>query len=131
MNILFVCNGNVARSQEAEIFFNDLSKNSHALSAGVNVKLDKPIDPIVVTVMGEVGYSMKDCTRKFADESMIKEADLVISFKPHDELPVILQRHVNVRYWNVLDPQHQPIEFHREVRDQVRKLVKDLIEEIR
>lgn len=130
MNILFICNGNVARSQEAEIFFNDLSKNSHAVSAGVNVNVGKPIDPMVVAVMDELGYSMKDCTRKFTDESMIDKAEMVISFKPYDELPFVLQKHANVRYWNVSDPQHQRIEFHREVRDQVKKLVGDLVQEI-
>ncbi len=131
MNVLFVCNGNVARSQEAELFFNQLSKNNHAVSAGVDVKVGKPIDPIVVAVMDEAGYSMQDSVRKFADESLVDKANLVISFKPYDELPVILQKHENVRYWNVLDPQHQPIEFHREVRDQVKMLVEELVQEIK
>ena len=50
MNVLFVCNGNVARSQEAEIFFNTLKEKDDTIarSGGINVKLGKSIDPLVI-----------------------------------------------------------------------------------
>ena len=130
MNVLFVCNGNVARSQEAAIFFNDTSNLNYAQSAGVNVKAGKPIDPLVVSVMQELNYSMQDCYRKYADDSLINVADLVISFKPYSELPLALQSHPNIRYWDVADPQHQSIDFHREVRDSIKSKVDELVDEI-
>lgn len=130
MNILFVCNGNVARSQEAELFFNKLSKKNHAVSAGVNVEVGKPIDPLVVSVMEEIGFLMQSSVRKTANKHMVDNADLIISFMSYDELPEILQAHPNMRYWNVLDPRHQPIMFHRGVRDQIKKQVEELVREI-
>lgn len=132
MKILFVCNGNVARSQEAELFFNALKADSQslAISGGVNAKIGRPIDPLVVEVINELGYDISNAQRKLVDENMVKNADLVVSFKPKDELPEYIQRHNNVRYWNIADPQHQPIEFHRQVRDRVRKSTKDLIKEL-
>jgi arsenate reductase len=130
MNVLFVCNGNVARSQEAEAFFNDLSEDDIAASAGVNVKVGKPIDPLVVQVMKEEGFNLKYATRKFWDEEMVAKAGLIISFKPADELPPELKDSGNIRYWKVEDPQHQPIEFHRKIRDEVRSRVTDLISEL-
>lgn len=132
MNVLFVCNGNVARSQEAEIFFNTLKEkgDSVAYSGGINVKLDKPIDPMVVEVMNEIGYDVSSALRKFADESLARNADLVVSFKPKDELPDYLLQHNSIRYWEVPDPQHQSIEFHREVRDTVKQQVRALIREL-
>ena len=36
MNILFVCKSNINRSQIAEAFFNEFSKNHKAISAGIN-----------------------------------------------------------------------------------------------
>lgn len=72
MKYLFICNGNVARSQEAEIFF-DATKNSQtntAQSAGVNVTIGKPIDPKVIEVMREIGYEMPDAVCKFVTEDM-------------------------------------------------------------
>lgn len=130
MNILFVCNGNVARSQEAELFFNAASKLNHAQSAGVNAKAGKPIDPLVVEAMQEVGYSMLNAVRKLASVELVNAADLVISFKPYDELPEMIQQHKNVRYWTTPDPQHRSIEFHREVRDQIRQKIDKLVAEL-
>lgn len=132
MNILFVCNGNVARSQEAEIFFNTLKHDSGSIatSGGINVKLGKPIDPLVIETMKELGYDISNATRKFADEAMASTADLVVSFKSADELPEFLKNHANIRYWNVADPQAQPIEFHRKVRDEVKEKVINLVKEL-
>lgn len=132
MKVLFVCNGNVARSQEAELFFNALKqdKQSTAESGGINVKIGKPIDPFVIEVMNEVGYDISSSRRKFIDEKMVEKADLVVSFKPRNELPEYIQGHKNVRYWNVADPQHQTVEFHRQIRDNVKKKTEDLIKEL-
>ncbi len=130
MNVLFICNGNVARSQEAAIFFNTKSRQSHAQSAGINVKIGKPLDPLVVLVMGEIGYSTDGAVRKIADIALLAAADLVISFKPHDELPETVQQHPNIHYWHVPDPQHQTIEFHRQVRDAIQSNVGKLVAEL-
>jgi len=129
MNVLFICNGNVARSQEAELFFNTLSKKNHAQSAGINVEVGKPIDPLVTEVMDELGYSMEHAERKFADEALVDVADLIVSFKPFDELPDSIRQRENIRYWNVPDPQHQPTEFHRKVRDTIKRNVEELVKE--
>lgn len=130
MNILFICNGNVARSQEAEVFFNANTKTNYASSAGVNVKIGKPLDPLVIQVMGEEGYSLENYFRKFYDKKMVDAADLIVSFKPKDDLPEIIQNHGNVKYWNIPDPQHQDIKFHRRVRDEVKAEVSKLVDEL-
>ncbi len=129
MNYLFVCNGNVARSQEAEAFFNDLNKGStdRSESAGINVKLGKPIDPLVVEVMNELGFDVSNSKRKFINEEIVDRADVIISFKPLDELPDFLRVRKDIIFWQVADPQHQSIEFHREVRDAIRRLVSNLV----
>lgn len=132
MNILFICNGNVARSQEAEGFFNVLAKNAdlHAASAGINVKVGKPIDPMVVEVMHEIGYNLADKVRKFVTKDQVNTADVIVSFKPAHELPEYINQKDNVRYWVVSDPQQQSIEFHRKVRDEVKNKVEQLLGEL-
>lgn len=129
MNVLFVCNGNVARSQEAEAFFNAINGNPEdiATSGGINVNPDKPIDPLVVEVMNEIGYDLSSAKRKFATGAMALMADKIISFKPAEELPEFIKEHQNIEYWTVPDPQHQLIEFHRQVRDEVKSHVSDLL----
>lgn len=130
MNVLFVCNGNVARSQEAEAFFNDLSEDDIATSAGINVKVGKPIDPLVIQAMEEEGYSLNKAERKFWNEAMIAKSGLIVSFKPENELPPELRESGKIRYWQVEDPQHQPIEFHRKIRDEVKSKVMALVAEL-
>jgi arsenate reductase len=131
MTILFVCNGNVARSQEAQVFFNSChpSDGSIAVSGGINVELGKPIDPLVIEVMDEIGYDMSTAKRKSVDEAMAHAADIIISFKPANELPDFIKGHNNVVYWPIADPKQQPIEFHRKVRDEIRRRVTSFVKE--
>lgn len=129
MNYLFICNGNVARSQEAEYFLNDLAEDDIAKSAGINVKVGKPIDPLVLEVMQEIDYGMPGAFRKAITEAMADWADKIISFKPLDELPDYIQKRKNdAEFWNVPDPQHQQIEFHRKVRDDILGRIENLLQ---
>lgn len=131
MNILFICDGNVARSQEAELFVNKLADGRHhAVSAGVNPKIGKPIDPLVVEAMKEVGYGMDASIRKPIDEAAVDNADMIISFKPTEELPEFVRHHANLRYWSVADPARQSLEFHRNIRDLVKSKVESLLTEM-
>lgn len=130
MNYLFICNGNVARSQQAEAFFNALktSESDTAQSAGVDVTIGKPIASDVIDVMKEIGYEMQGAIRKFVTEDMVNNADKILSFKPLDELPSYLQeRKTDIEFWNVPDPRHQSIEFHRKVRDDIKARVTQLV----
>lgn len=129
MNYLFICNGNVARSQEAEVFFNaSKSELDTVQSAGINVKIGKPIDPLVIEAMKEVGFDVSHAERKFVNEEMTRGADKIISFKPIEELPEYLQsRTEDIELWEVPDPQHQDIEFHRKVRDDIAARVLVLV----
>jgi len=130
MKILFICDGNVARSQEAELFVNKLSNGKHfATSAGVSPKIGKPIDPMVIEIMKEIGYDMRVSARKPIDEVAVNNADVIVSFKPAEELPEFVRRR-NVYYWSVADPARQPIEFHRKTRDLVKAKVESLLAEI-
>lgn len=129
MNYLFICNGNVARSQEAEVFFNANRTNEAdtAQSAGINVKIGKSIDPLVVEVMNEVGFDLSHAERKFVNEEMVESADKIVSFKSIEELPDYLQAREDIELWEVPDPQHQSIEFHRTVRDDIAARVLALV----
>jgi len=131
MKILFICDGNVARSQEAELFVNALSGGKHhAVSAGVNPKIGKPIDPLVVEAMKEIGYGMDANVRKGVDETTVNSMDMIVSFKPAHELPEFVRSRDNVRYWEVADPRGQSLAFHRKTRDLVKSRVESLLAEI-
>jgi arsenate reductase (thioredoxin) len=129
-NILYICDGNVARSQEAETFTNELGKGNYsASSAGTDPKVGKQIDPMVISVMQELGYDMAKSFRKPIDEQVVSKADLIISFKNADELPESVRSRKNVRYWTITDPRGQSIEVHRETRDIIKAGVEALLKE--
>ena len=131
VNALFICNGNVARSQEASIFFNDLTGPSHqSSSAGVNANKLGGMDPPVEYVLAELGYLMTESYRKGIAQEQVASSDIIVSFKPPEELPELVRQHPNVRYWEVADPKGQSLEFHRGVRDQILMLTTGLISEL-
>lgn len=130
MRYLFICNGNVARSQQAETFFNALktTETDTAQSAGVNVTIGKPIDPKVIEVLKEINYDMPHAFRKFVTVGMANDADKIVSFKPLQELPdYVRARKSDIEFWDVPDPRYQSIEFHRKVRDEILERVIALV----
>lgn len=131
MKILFICDGNVARSQEAELFVNSLSDGQHqATSAGINPRIGKPIDPLVIQVMNEIGYSMNGNVRKLFNEGMASDVDVVVSFVSASELPGFIRNISDVRYWDVQDPKGESLDFHRKTRDLIKSKVESLLAEI-
>lgn len=131
MNVLFICNGNVARSQEAALYFDILKVNPDdiATSAGINPIPGKPIDPYVVETLAEDGLSMNGCYRKQLTPEMVAVVDHVISFVEIEKLPDFARIHSGISFWDVPDPRHQNADFHRQVRDAIKKRVKELLAE--
>jgi protein-tyrosine-phosphatase len=127
MKILFVCSGNVARSQEAAAFYNELTESSDAQSAGTNAIIGKAIHPFVLQAMDEVGLDMAGTFRKALTLESIKKADLIVSFVPLDVIPASNFEGKQVLYWEVPDPRGGSIDVQRQTRDDVRHLVEGLI----
>lgn len=136
MKILFVCRGNVGRSQIAEGLFNKMAAERgvahNATSAGT--KLSGPEQPLyelgdaiehVVTVMKEEGVDISRCTRNQVTKEMVDEADrVVLVVDENDPIPEYLTDNPKVTRWDVLDPKGQSLEFTREVRDQIKGHIK-------
>lgn len=142
MKILFVCRGNVGRSQIAEALFNDLSKNHRAISAGTKVfdkegnsaegeKLkDREGAKHIVAVMDEMELDVRLAERNQITERMVQDSDLIIVMAEKDTLPEFLLRSDNVRYWEIGDPKNQTLEEVRVTRDTLKNLVAELIAEV-
>src|SRR5688572_31782267 len=91
--VLFVCEGNIHRSQMAEAFFNAKAPDGwHALSAGLKPRRDH-VHPGAVALMKDVGIDMSAQQPKPFDPSTAAKAWRVIAIcDPESFPPEILER---------------------------------------
>ena len=135
MNVLFVCLGNIGRSQMAESMFNELARGRHiSKSAGLDVGAgegqllkDSPYANAVLAVMGETGIDMSNKVRRQIDSDMVTDADKVIVMTAQTNAPNYVEAHPDVSFWDVEDPYQKSMEDTRELRDKIKGLVEDLI----
>ncbi len=128
MKVLFVCVENAGRSQMAEAFAKTYGKGKvEALSAGTMPA--KEVNPVVVQVMLEKGIDLSANKPKLITNQMVQDADKIIvmgcsaeGFCPAPLLNKVID-------WEIEDPKDKPAEKVREIRDEIEKKVKMLIDE--
>lgn len=134
MNILFVCRGNVGRSQMAEELFKKIAPQHHVFSAGT--ALSGPEQPIgeltgtepVIEVMKEIGIDVSNNIRNQVTKEMAASADkIVLVVDDKDPIPDYLENNNKVIRFDVLDPKGQSLEFTRNVRDQIWEKMEELV----
>jgi protein-tyrosine-phosphatase len=136
MDILYICKGNVGRSQMAEAFFNRLSKYHMAYSAGTSSKIvdGSDIYSDAIECMYEIGYDMSGQKRKKVSPEMVRKVDrIVVIMEPHEaeqNIPFYLKESGKVQYWNIRDARRTDIATQRAIRDQIKICVDDLIQEL-
>jgi len=127
--ILFVCVENAGRSQMAEGFTKYYGEGKvEAVSAGTMPSTE--VNSIVVQVMREKGIDISKNKPKLVNNLMVREADVIVvmgcdaqGFCPASFLSKVVD-------WKLEDPKGKPIEKVREIRDEIEKRVKKLVEEI-
>ena len=87
------------------------------------------INPIAVEAMREVGIDITGATPQLLATETVKDSDVVITMGCGDACPIFPGK----RYedWQLTDPAGQPIEVVREVRDEIRNHVEQLIKDLR
>jgi len=126
--VLFVCVENAGRSQMAATFAKKYGRGKvEAESAGTMPANE--VNPVVVQVMREKGIDLSANKPKLITNEMVQEADMIIvmgcsaqGFCPAPLLNKVID-------WGIEDPKGKPIEKVREIRDEIERKVKKLIEE--
>jgi arsenate reductase (thioredoxin) len=125
--VLFVCVHNAGRSQMAAGYMKELSKGKvEVLSAGSEPK--DQINPVAVAAMAEEGIDIANNVPKILTTEAVKDSDVVITMGCGDTCPIFPGK----RYedWELLDPAGKDIETVREVRNDIKQRIQQLLSEI-
>ncbi len=125
--ILFVCLGNACRSQMAECFARAYGSDVMTpASAGLTPASN--VAPDTVNAMADKGLNLRDHFPKHVRHLGRVKFDLVINMSG---LPLPEEIGAEIREWDVEDPVWMDYQEHCEIRDQIERLVMDLILELR
>ncbi len=122
--VLFLCVHNAGRSQMAAGWTIEMGGDAvNVLSAGSEP--GDRLNPAAVQAMAEVGIDISSRTPRRWTPEMLRSVDVVVSMGCGDDCPVVPgTRRVE---WELDDPAGQPIEMVREVRDEIRVRVEELL----
>ncbi len=125
--IMFVCKHNSRRSHMAEGFAKILGgKEVEVASAGLEAS---QVDPLTIQVMEEVGIDISAHTSNALSEFEPDTFDAVISLCGCGvDLPAAWQAQPFFADWQLEDPAGQSIGVFRQIRNQVKTRVTDLIQ---
>ncbi|MCL5112600.1 MAG: low molecular weight phosphatase family protein [Candidatus Marsarchaeota archaeon] len=136
LKVLFICKGNVGRSQMAEAIFNSLASNKAiATSAGVDPgsyegKRIAVVGPNVIACMKDIKLDVSDKVSKKLTKDMSSRADIVVSMVSKEMLPPYLQSSAKLVLWDIKDPKFMDYAGHVAIRDQIYEKVKKLVKEL-
>jgi arsenate reductase (thioredoxin) len=124
--VLFVCVGNQGRSVMAERLFRRAAAGRHqARSAGSNP--GTAVHPQVLQALAEIDLDASDHLPHKLDDDAVEWADVVVA-TCDDACPVIPgKRYIS---WQLLDPKQQPLQRVREIRDEITRLVNELVAQL-
>ncbi len=138
MKILFVCRGNVGRSQTAAGILKKMFPEHHVYSAGTKVtdkdgnsRHGKLLNTVpgsinVIQALKEEGVDISDSVMtKINEKDLNENFDRIIVMAEPEHIPDWLSNHPNYIYWEVKDPKGTDLEFHRKTKDKIKKLIED------
>ena len=143
MKVLYVCRGNLARSQVAQTLFNKLSGKA-STSAGIHVdEIVARTNPpsrmlkhspaglsLVIPYVEQEGVDISENLRKQLTPEMVQEADKVIVMAEEDTWPDFLSNSDKVVFWDIPDLPGLDLDEARPIFEEVKRRVQELIREI-
>jgi len=125
--VLLVCVHNAGRSQMAAGWLTALAGDRVQVRSAGSEPAER-INPTAAEAMREVGIDITGTQPSLLTTDAVERADVVITMGCGDACPVFPGK----RYldWQLTDPAGQPIEVVREIRDDIKARVLELIDEL-
>jgi arsenate reductase len=123
--VLFACVHNAGRSQMAAALFNLEADPARARGNSAGTQPGPHVHPEVLAAMRELGVDLSGVRPQRLTDELAHEAQMLITMGCGDACPVVPGA---VRDdWPLEDPKGKPIERVREIRDEIRARVRDLV----
>ncbi len=122
---IFACIHNAGRSQMAAAFFNQLADPHKARAISAGTEPGPRVHPEVLEVMHEIGLDLSTAKPQLLTEKLARDASLLVTMGCGEKCPYVpgLRR----ADWPLRDPKDLPIKDVRQVRDEVKHRVLELI----
>ena len=112
----------------AAAFFNLYCDRSKAQALSAGTKPGTTVHPEVLQIMSEEGIDLSEVKPQLLTDELAADASMLVTMGCGETCPMIpgLRR----ADWALQDPKGQPIGRVREIRDQVKQLVRSLVQEL-
>ena len=124
--VLFACVHNAGRSQMAAAWFNKVCDRTKARAISAGTEPGERVHPEVLQVMSEEGIDLSSAKPQFLSTELAQQATLLVTMGCGDACPYVPG--LKKLDWPLTDPNGQPIEIVRNIRDEIRALVTELAE---
>ncbi len=132
MNVLFVCRGNVGRSQAAAAYFkryfpDDITDSAGTIAAESSLQIgDMPGARGIVAARQEDGIDITHNHPKKLTKAMLANFEIVVSMARLEDSPIWLTTNPKFIFWDIIDLKDLSLEQTRAPRDQIKRLVRGL-----
>ena len=126
-SVLFVCVHNAGRSQMAAAYLAHLGGGAVEVRSAGSAPAES-VNPAAVAAMAEEGIDIAAEVPKVLTTEAVKESDVVITMGCGDTCPIFPGK----RYedWELEDPAGQGLEAVRPIRDEIRRRIEVLLDEL-
>lgn len=124
--VLFACVHNAGRSQMAAAWFNALTDKERARAISAGTEPGTRVHPEVLAAMREVGIDLEGVQPQKLTDELARDAAMLVTMGCGEQCPVVpgLRR----ADWPLEDPKGKPVERVREIRDEIRGRIVELLD---
>jgi arsenate reductase len=125
--VIFACVHNAGRSQMAAAWFNALADREQARALSAGTEPGARVHPEVLEAMREVGIDLSSQTPQRLTDELARGAALLVTMGCGEQCPVVpgLMR----ADWPLEDPKGKPLSRVREIREDLKQRVTQLLDE--
>lgn len=132
-SVLFVCRQNIGRSQMAAALYNKYSEQGHAESAGTAVTTEgETLQQFgadnVIKVMADEGIDVAQSQSHQVSHETLRGIGKIVVMAEPEAIPEWLSDDPRFEYWETPDPKFSDLETTRQIFEQIKHKVLELIE---